>query len=159
MPDLYWLTRDPAPLCGMSHPGATTDWNALHDAGLGAVVCLASERPSYDPAPLALLAAVQLEDLVAGGAPANPEREQALIEGVVERITTHLVEKRRGVVVHCLAGRGRTGTVLGCVLVRLGEPPEDVIRRLDAVHRARSGRGWPESPWQAERVRGFGEKG
>ena len=57
-----------------------------------------------------------------------------------------------GVVVHCHAGRGRTGTVIGGALVMLGHDPETVVDWLHRVQRTRGKRGWPEQPWQAEVV-------
>jgi protein-tyrosine phosphatase len=56
-------------------------------------------------------------------------------------------------VVHCVGGRGRTGTVLGCVLRELGHSPGEVVDFLDRVHKARGKAGWPESPWQGQLVR------
>jgi protein-tyrosine phosphatase len=56
--------------------------------------------------------------------------------------------------VHCMGGRGRTGTVIGVALVMLGHDADDTVAYLDRVARARGRRGWPESPWQANVVRG-----
>jgi protein-tyrosine phosphatase len=52
-----------------------------------------------------------------------------------------------------MGGRGRTGTVIGVALVRIGHAADTTIEHLDRVARARGRRGWPESPWQAEVVR------
>ena len=49
-----------------------------------------------------------------------------------------------------MGGRGRTGTVIGATLVRLGHDPETVVAHLNRLAVARGRRGWPESPWQAE---------
>ena len=68
---------------------------------------------------------------------------------VVEHITRGI-----GVAVHCMGGRGRTGTVLGVALVRLGHEPDTVVDYLHRVAVGRGRRGWPESAWQADTVRG-----
>lgn len=153
--DLYCVTLEPAPLFGMPYPSGRLreDWSALFDAGARGVLCLADERPRYDPAPLALIGAVDLQDLVSGGPPRDAVLELGLVREQAELVLTKLA-RREGVVVHCAGGRGRTGTILGCVLVRLGHEPAEVIAYLDALHQARGRSGWPESEWQSETVRG-----
>jgi hypothetical protein len=47
------------------------------------------------------------------------------------------------VYVHCLAGRGRTGTVVGCYLVRHGLPGAEALERIHALTRHRSDEFWP----------------
>jgi protein-tyrosine phosphatase len=156
MPDeLYCVQREPAPLFGMGYPRGRKrqDWSALFEAGVRGVVCLASERVFYEPAPVVVLGSFALEDLVHGGAPAEPERELEMIRQATKLVVARL-EAGEGVVVHCIGGRGRTGTVIGSVLVALGHAAEDVVSYLDHVHAVRRSAGWPESPWQAEVVRG-----
>lgn len=51
--------------------------------------------------------------------------------------------------VHCLAGCGRTGTVVGCRLVRHGLSPAAAM----ALIRERSGRNCPENDEQRELIR------
>ena len=153
--DRYCVALDPAPLFGMPYPGNRTReaWQALAAAGARGVLCLAGESPGYDPSPLELIGAVDLEDLFHGGPPHDLTAELELVRRqvdlVLERLTAGV-----GVVVHCAGGTGRTGTVLGCVLVRLGHEPRRVIEYLEGVHRARGRAGWPEAEWQAEVVRG-----
>jgi hypothetical protein len=151
--DLYWIARAPVALAGMAYPGRA-DWGLLHEHGVGHVVCLSSDRPTYDPAPCTLTA-IRLQDLVSGGDPDEPDEERALVAGAADDVLLHL-ERGIGVAVHCMGGRGRTGTVIGTALVRLGHDPEDVVTHLDRVARARGRRGWPESAWQAAVVRGGG---
>jgi hypothetical protein len=149
--ELYWVTRVPAPLAGMSYPRRSS-WDDLRVAGFDHVVCLTHAEAPYDPAPLRV-SAVRLQDLYTRTEPDDPEEElsQTLVaaELVVERM-----QAGEGVVVHCHAGRGRTGTVIGCALVRLGHDPETVVDWLHRVQRTRGKRGWPEQPWQAQVVRG-----
>jgi len=152
--DLYWIARDPVALAGMSYPGRA-DWALLHEHGIGHVVCLSNAAPKYDPAP-STITAIRLQDLVSGGDPNDPTREHALVEEAAADVVAHL-ERGIGVAVHCMGGRGRTGTVIGVALVRLGHEAESTIEHLDRVARARGRRGWPESPWQAEVVRTAGK--
>jgi hypothetical protein len=144
--DLYWIARAPVALAGMSYPGRA-DWTQLHAHGIGHVVCLSSDRPGYDPAPCTLTA-VRLQDLVSGRDPDDPDAERALVERAAADVVAHL-GRGIGVAVHCMGGRGRTGTVIGTALVRLGHDPDDVVAHLDRVAKMRGRRGWPESPWQA----------
>ncbi len=101
-----------------------------------------------------VLCAVELEDLVHGGAPCNPLKEKERIREAVNAIVGAL-QASEGVVVHCVGGRGRTGTVIGCTLRALGVPAQRVVEHLRSVHQARGRDGWPESPWQAKIVTDF----
>jgi len=47
------------------------------------------------------------------------------------------IDERRPVFVHCLAGIGRTGTVVGCYLIRQGMADSDTV--LDKIIRLRRG--------------------
>ena len=152
--DFYWVVRDPVPLAGMAYPGRV-DWAALAAEGLGHVVCLTDNAPRYDPAPLTHTA-VRLEDLFSGGSPTDPAAEAARVRRAVDAVVDHLAAGT-GVVVHCMGGRGRAGTVLGAALVRLGHDPDDVVGYLHRVHVGRGRKdGWPESAWQAGIVRAAG---
>ena len=148
--DLYWIAREPVALAGMSYPGRA-DWTLLHEHGIGHVVCLSHDEPTYDPTPCTITA-VRLQVLVSGGDPNDPTRESALVEEAAADVVEHL-EHGIGVAVHCMGGRGRTGTVVGVALVRLGHDPDAIVEHLDRLAKARGRRGWPESPWQAAVVR------
>jgi protein-tyrosine phosphatase len=56
---------------------------------------------------------------------------------------------RRRVYVHCLGGRGRTGTVVACWLVRHGHRAEEAL----ALVQERRGRRSPETAEQRRFVR------
>ena len=149
--ELWWATRAPAPLAGMAYPHRA-DWALLHAEGFRHIVCLTHRTARYDPFPLRSRA-FELQDQYVSG-PTDPEGELAKVEAAVDVVVDAMLAGD-GVLVHCLAGRGRTGTVVGGALVRLGHDPESVVEWLHRVQRARSKRGWPENPWQADAVRAF----
>ncbi len=148
--DLYWVSRSPVAVVGMTYPGRA-DWSLLADEGIGHVVCLSHDAAPYDASPCTVNA-FRLQDLVSRGRPSDPERERGLVHEAAADVVAH-VERGVGVAVHCMGGRGRTGTVLGVALVRMGHDPAVVVDYLHRVAVGRGRRGWPESPWQAEVVR------
>ena len=148
--DLYWVSRMPAAIVGMAYPGRA-DWAQLHAEGVGHVVCLTHDAVPYDASPCTA-SPFRLQDLVSGGPPLEPERERAVVERAAADVVDH-VRRGIGVAVHCMGGRGRTGTVVGVALVRLGHDPDTVVDYLHRVAVGRGRRGWPESPWQADTVR------
>lgn len=150
--DFYWIARAPTALAGMAYPGRA-DWKLVHEVGIGHVVCLTADTPPFDYAPCTVTA-IRLQDLVSGGPPADPGEERARVERAAADVVAH-VERGIGVAVHCMGGRGRTGTVLGGALVRLGHNADDVVEYLHRSAVGRGRRGWPESPWQEETVRAF----
>lgn len=148
--DLYWITRDPIPLVGMSYPGRA-DWALLRRHGIGHVVCLSHDVAPYDAAPCTV-SAFRLRDLISGSPPPDPDRERAVVHAAADAVEEQLRDGV-GVAVHCMGGRGRTGTVLGVARVRMGHDPQSVIAYLNSVAVTRGRRGWPESAWQADIVR------
>jgi protein-tyrosine phosphatase len=147
--DLYWVTRHPAPLAGMAYPRGNS-WEPLHQAGVRHIVCLTHATAPYDAAPLSIHAA-PLQDLYTRREPDDPVAERAAALAAARFVAERLVAGE-GVVVHCHAGRGRTGTVIGAALVMLGHDPTTVVDWLHRVQRTRGKRGWPEQPWQADVV-------
>jgi hypothetical protein len=147
--ELYWVLGSPTPLAGMKYPRTGFPWSSLKAAGFSQVVSL--HPGSYEPAPLTIGFAEHVQDLVSGGPPANEANEKAKIKKAVAA-TVVAWRSGQGVVIHCVGGRGRSGTVLGCVLRELGFAPAEAISFLDRVHKARGKPGWPESPWQSSLV-------
>ena len=60
--------------------------------------------------------------------PSDLEETSSLVDGIVERMS-----RGETVVVHCLAGRGRSGTVAACCLVATGRAPSEAIRMVRRV--------------------------
>lgn len=146
--DAYWILRRPAPLLGMARPTPSTPWYEMGKLDVRRVVCLTDDVPTYDPAPLTFACAVGLQDLYGGIRPEEPHAEAEKVRVAASAVVDAL-DRGEGVVVHCAGGTGRTGTVLGAVLVALGIPAADAIAHIQAVNKLR-GRAWPESPWQQE---------
>ena len=92
-----------------------------------------------------------MQDMYNRAEPDDPERERHLALDAA-RFVVERLRAGEGVVVHCHAGRGRTGTVIGSALVMLGHDPETVVDWLHRVQRTRGKRGWPEQAWQARVV-------
>ena len=107
----YRVLRTPASLAGMSFP-QQPPWNAIAAAGFESIVCLTDETPPYDASPLRILLAMKFEDLAGRRHPTNPQREADMLREVVQAVVEEL-RAGRGVVVHCLAGTGRTGVAGG----------------------------------------------
>ena len=81
-----------------------------------------------------------------------------LMEQILEKIDEELAASRP-VYLHCWGGRGRTGTVAGCYLVRSeGISGEEALRRIGTLRAERPGIAGesPETPEQREFVRGWG---
>jgi len=141
---LFVVADTPARLAGMAFPDPELDWTALHNLGFRHVVRL--QPADFNPAPLTAHD-VALEDLHGGLMPRDADEEQRRVWQAAQ-LAADYVGRGDGVVVHCVGGTGRTGTVLACALCRLGHSVDEAI---DAVrkHRPR----WPEAPWQEEVVR------
>ncbi len=144
----HWLRVEHPPLAGMQLPSQSIPWAELYRNGFRWIVCLCSDQPLYDPSPLRSLIAVELCDLAETELPEDPEMEEGAIRVIAKAIVQRL-EQGEGVIVHCAGGRGRTGTVIGSVLVKMGYSPTGVISYLNELHSARGKVGWPESKWQS----------
>jgi protein-tyrosine phosphatase len=146
----YTVAMHPAPIAGMAWPDFSEQtWSAIYQQGIRHVICLADAKPNYtcEPVGLTIAHAVELEDQLGRPAPSDPAREDRLIRAAV-RIAAEIVRVKEGLVMHCVGGTGRTGTVLGCLLCELGCDGASVVSYLDNLNKARGKHGWPESPWQ-----------
>jgi hypothetical protein len=144
---LWWALTGDRRLAGSAHPAAGFPFAQLHaEHGIDAIVALHG-RPRYDPTPLRVAAHFALEDLYGRRSPTDPAGELAAVAAAATAVRA-LLDEGTGVLVHCIGGTGRTGTVIGAVLVSLGRSPDEVAAWLHDVHTRRGARGWPESPWQ-----------
>lgn len=142
---LWWVFRGRLRLAGCSLPGPLFDFDAAFDNGLTQLVSLLGETTT-DASPLAVTS-FDLQDLHGLTSPANPDIEWGYVASAASTVR-NLLDDDQGVLVHCLGGTGRTGTVIGAVLVSYGMAINDVTWWLDSVHKLRGQQGWPESPWQ-----------
>lgn len=117
----------PGQLAGMACPGRDRpledDLAALAAQGVGAVVSL-TERP-LEPAALARHDLAGLHLPVRDFAPPTLEQIGSFVDFV-----DHQLAAERPVAVHCGMGRGRTGTMLACYLVRQGWAPAEAIAEV-----------------------------
>jgi hypothetical protein len=142
--ELFVFAETPALLAGMAYPRPDMDWQALHARGFGLVVRL--HPGDYDAVPLDVRD-VPLTDLHGGVLPVDPGAEAERVWEAA-RIAAGAVEGGTGVVVHCVGGTGRTGTVVACALRLLGRSADEAIATVQAQRPK-----WPESPWQEQLVR------
>jgi len=153
--DLYCVLDVPGLLAGMRTPEKKTDWSGLSRRGFKYVVCLETSTPEYDPSPLRFLKCVELNNLyLADDLPPEPRREEILISEIVDRVERKLISGR-GIVIHCGGGRGRTGTVIGCILKRMRYKSRAIINYMHDLHAERDEDGWPEAKWQSQLVEKF----
>jgi len=153
--NLYCVLDVPGLLAGMHTPDRKTDWKGLSRRGFNYVVCLEADKPKYDPSPLRFLGICKLENLSdPDDIPSDPKREETYIKGIVDRVERKLIGGR-GVVIHCGGGRGRTGTVIGCILKRMGYGSRVIINYLHDLHGKMGKDGWPEANWQSQLVDRF----
>jgi len=152
--NFYIVLKEPVLLAGMSRPGKSTPWEKIGEAGFSNIVCLSDPEVHYNPYPLKVLFSAELEDLYYGYGPEDPEREEQLIRQATNMIRRKMNEGE-GIVVHCMGGIGRTGTVLGCVLRDIGFSADEILDYLDEINMLRGFGGWPETEWQEEMVRKY----
>jgi len=136
------------PIVAIRQPRREHPWQELYDIGIRQVLRLRDAQLEYNPAPLRVLGMVAMQDQIGEEGPDDPEFEEMLVQQAVMLLRGGL--RHGGTAIHCVGGRGRSGTVIGGFLHTLGMPPDDIIRLLDRAYKDAGRPGWPESPWQAE---------
>jgi hypothetical protein len=135
--DCYWVL--PRKLLAGEYPGAPLPWQSrtrllrLLDAGITYYLDLTSKRDPLKPY------AKQLRELATSkgitviySRKSIPDRgcpSQELMHEILDEIDDAMAQGHR-VYVHCWGGVGRTGTVIGCHLVRSGVQGADALDQL-----------------------------
>jgi hypothetical protein len=159
IPDAYWVL--PGRLLAGEYPGAVDDaaaqrkLAALLDAGVTLFVDL-TEAGEYDLRPYAPMAQglaasrgrmiehcrLSIPDL---GTPS-----QAAMQQILDIIDRALADGKT-LYVHCFAGIGRTGTVVGCHLVRQGLSGQASLDRIAALRQPLPHGHWRSPETDAQR--------
>ena len=134
----------PGELAGMPAPmQSEADAAGLRALGVGAVVNLSSRDWPGDLLPRAGLGYLHLP--IVDFSPPTPKQVDLFVGFCDSNI-----QAGRPVVAHCIAGRGRTGTMIACYLVHRGKGAAEAIRHV------RSARpGSIETPGQERAVHDY----
>lgn len=117
----------------------------LHDKGIAALVSLTEAPIAHDRLEEAGIRCIHLPvpDMTAP----TPSQIDEFIAFAKENM-----EEGRSIVLHCLAGSGRTGTMIACYLVTKGRSAEDAIAEVRRYRPSAI-----ETHWQEDAVYQFAE--
>ena len=169
IPNSYWLL--PGRFAAGEYPGekdpaqAAVKLRALLDAGIDHFVDLTEERDGLEPyAAIAhaearsagLSIAHERHPITDLSVPRSRDEMIAILDAIDEAL-----DDGRTVYLHCWGGVGRTGTVVGCWLVRHGRTGEEALAQLRAwwqgVAKVQRKPESPETPSQFRYVREWTE--
>jgi len=153
LPNSYWVI--PGRLLAGEHPGGRDDAQTrecigrLLGAGIDYYVDLTEPGEQLDYHHLLPEGAVYVRSaIVDTSVPYNISQTRALLSTLREALA-----RERSIYVHCRAGIGRTGLIIGCFLAEEGRDGESAIKRLNRLWR-QSARAelWPKVPQTAEQA-------
>ena len=148
----YRVLDGDAPLFGMPYPPLLSHdqdriFDQLANAGVRVIINLVKGYPSVDPSLNHF--DCKFFPITDGG----PKDEELGIFWEAVAYAQESLQSGKGVVIHCLGGNGRTGTVIGCVLRKQGKGSgEEIVAWLDQLSKARDKGGWPEARVQSKLV-------
>lgn len=151
-PDSYWVV--PGMLLAGEYPGSLSDDQArakirgLARCGIRHIIDLTDDLDRLKPYEAFLYESETVEayEFTRERIPIpdleTPTRDT--MSRILDAIDTRIAAKQP-VYVHCWGGIGRTGTAIGCYLVRHGLKGSEALRRLAELRRSTPD-GWRESP-------------
>jgi hypothetical protein len=159
IPESYWVTPDQF-LAG-EYPGHFTErfarqkLSAFLEAGVTDFIDLTqpNELLPYEPLLKELAPIYDLD--VRYTRIAIQDRGLPTIETTLEILDTidAAIKRQRKVYIHCWGGIGRTGTIVGCYLVRHGETPRHAVTQVNALFHTRPPSIYhPRSPETDEQI-------
>ncbi len=126
--EFHWVRK--GLLAGSGKPGLLTsfeeDMRYLKSVGIGMIVTLTEQPLKPEPPPEFGFETIHFPIHDMG----FPIPIQA--KGVCERILASM-ESGEAVLLHCRAGLGRTGIMLACCLVMMGEAPEEALTKIRLI--------------------------
>lgn len=118
LPNFSWLFENK--LAAMPYPESEDAFTLLYEKGIRAVLNLAERPYSYEtPARIGMLTRhIPVPDFTA---PTLHQAEEAVA------VISSCLDNHAPLAVHCMAGLGRTGTILACYLVSMEMPANNAI--------------------------------